>query len=89
MHAAKQQDSQRCLELLYQQMSEHAEWQLSTACANDPQKKAAAEALMAHAFGGGQPPEVSEVQGLWELCKGPKRKQESADTLQLNPGPSQ
>ncbi|NWK57041.1 BatD family protein [Verrucomicrobiaceae bacterium N1E253] len=87
MHAAEQQDSQRCLELLYQQMSEHAEWQLSTAFANDPQKQATSDALMAHAFGGGQPPEVSEVQGLWVLSKGQKLKQESANTLQLNPGP--
>ncbi len=88
MHAAEQQDSRRCLGLLYQQMSRHAGWQLSTACANDPQLTAASAALMAHAFGDGAPPEASEVQRLWELCRPPKEKQESRDSLQLNPGPS-
>lgn len=88
MRAAEQQDSHRCLELLYQQMSEHAEWQLSTACANDPQLTAASAALMAHAFSDGPPPEASEVQRLWELCRAPKKKQESQHALQLNPGPS-
>ena len=50
MHAAEQQDSHRCLELLYQQMSRHSEWQLSTACANDPQLTVASAALMAPCF---------------------------------------
>lgn len=88
MRAAEQQDSRRCLALLYQQMSEHAEWQLSTASANDPQLSAVSDALMAHAYGDGQPPEASEVQRLWELCKVPQEKQESPNALQLNPGPS-
>ncbi|MEP4076322.1 hypothetical protein [Haloferula sp.] len=88
MRAAEQQDSRRCLELLYRRMSEHSEWQLSAACANDPQLSAAADALMAHAYDGGLPPQASEVQRLWDLCEAPKEKQESPDALQLNPGPS-
>ena len=89
MRAAAQQDSRRCLALLYKRMSEHAEWQLSTACANDPQLSAASDALMAHAFGDGQPPEVSELQRLWEGATTPKKQRESLNALQLNPGPSQ
>lgn len=88
MQAAEQQDSRRCLELLYQQVAEHDEWQLSTACANDPQLTAASAALMAHAFSDGAPPKANEVQRLWELCRAPKEKQESPGALQLNPGPS-
>lgn len=88
MQAAEQQDSKRCLELLYQHMSEHDEWQLSTACENDPQKRAASDVLMAHAFGGGQPPVVGDVKGLWELGKPPKSTREHASALRLNHGPS-
>jgi len=89
MQAAEQQNSSRCLELLYQRMSAHAEWQLSSACANDQQLSATADKLMAHAFGDGPPPETSEVQRLWELCRVAKNKQAISNTLQLNPGPSQ
>ena len=88
MRAAAKQDSRCCLELLYQRMSEHSEWQLSSACANDLQLSAVSAALMAHAYGGGQPPEVSEIHRLWEACATPKKKRESLNALQLNPGPS-
>lgn len=88
MDAAARQDSKACLELLYQRMSENAEWQLSTAFANDPQLRAASDALMAHAFGNGPPPEVSEVQRLWEGCEISKEERDSPNPLQLNPGPS-
>ena len=88
MHAAAQQDSRGCVDLLYQRMAEHAEWQLGSACGNDPQLSAASDALMAHAYGDGQPPEASDVQRLWELCKAPKEKRDLPNELQLNPGPS-
>lgn len=88
MHAAAQQDSRGCVDLLYQRMAEHAEWQLGAACGNDPQLSAAAKALMAHAFDDGPPPEVTEVQPLWDLCKVSNEKQDRPNTLQLNPGPS-
>ena len=88
MHAATQQDSRACLDLLYQRMAEHAEWQLSAACANNPQLSTASDALMAHAYGDGQPPEASDVQRLWELCTAPKKQRDLANELQLNPGPS-
>jgi hypothetical protein len=86
MRAAAQQDSRRCLALLYKRMSEHAEWQLSNAFANDPQLRAVSDALMGHAYGDGQPPEVTELQRLWEACRAPKVRQDDPDTLRLNPG---
>lgn len=89
MRAAEQQDSCRSLELLYQRMSEHSEWQLSAAYVNDPQLSAIADALMAHAYGDGQPPQTNEVERLWELCKLSKQQGQKTDALQLNPGPSQ
>jgi hypothetical protein len=89
MRAAAQQDSRRCLALLYERMSEHAEWQLGTACATDPQLSAVSAALMAHAYGDGQPPEVSELQRLWKVCTTPKKKRDNLNQLRLNPGPSQ
>jgi len=89
MQAVAQQDSRRCLALLYKRMSEHAEWQLSTACANDPELSAVSTALMAHAYSDGQPPEASELQRLWEMCTTPKKKREKLKPLQLNPEPSQ
>ena len=88
MRAAEQQESHRCLELLYKSMTEHSEWQLSAACANDPQLSAIADALMAHAFGDGQPPQTSEVERLWEMCQLSKQQGQKTDALQLNPGPS-
>lgn len=89
MRAAEQQDSRRCLTLLYQRMSEHGEWQLSTACASDQRLSAVSAALMAHAYGGGQPPEVSELQRLWNACTTAKKQRENLNELRLNPGPSQ
>jgi hypothetical protein len=89
MRAAAQQDSRSCLALLYKRMSEHAEWQLSTACAADQQLSAVSAALMAHAYGDGQPPEASELQRLWEVCTTPKKQRDNLKELRLNPGPSQ
>jgi hypothetical protein len=89
MRAAAQQDSRRCLALLYKRMSEHAEWQLSTACAADPRMSGVSAALMAHAYGDGQPPEASELQRLWEVCTTPKKQRDTQNELRLNPGPSQ
>jgi len=89
MRAAAQQDSRRCLALLYKRMSEHPEWQLSTACATDPQLRAVSAALMAHAYSDGQPPEASELQRLWEVCTKPKERRDNLNALRLNPGPSQ
>jgi hypothetical protein len=89
MHAAAQQDSRRCLALLYTRMSEHAEWQLSTVCATDPQLSAVSAALMAHAYSDGQPPEASELQRLWKVCTEPKKQRDNQNELRLNPGPSQ
>jgi hypothetical protein len=89
MRAAAQQDSRRCLALLYKRMSEHAEWQLSTACATDPKLSAVSAALMAHAYGDGQPPQASELQRLWEVCTKPKKQRDNRNGLRLNPGPSQ
>jgi len=89
MRAAAQQDSRRCLALLYKRMSEHGEWQLSTACAADPQLSGVSAALMANAYGEGQPPEASELQRLWEVCTAPKKQQDKPNELRLNPGPSQ
>ena len=88
MHAAAQQDSRGCVDLLYQRMAEHAEWQLSTACVDDPQLSAASAALMAHAYGDGHPPEVSELQRLWEVCTTPKKQRESLNVLRINPAPT-
>jgi len=88
MHAAAQQDSRGCLDLLYQRMAEHSEWQLSAACEGDPKLSAIAAALMAHAYDDGPPPEASDVQRLWELSKAPKKQRESLNALQLNPAPS-
>lgn len=89
MRAAEQQNSRRCLALLYKRMSEHAEWQLSTACATDQQLSGVAAALMAHAYGDGQPPKASELQHLWEVCTTPKKQRDNLKKLRLNPGPSQ
>jgi hypothetical protein len=89
MRAAAQQNSHRCLALLYKRMSEHAEWQLSTACATDPKLSAVSAALMANAYGDGQPPRASELQRLWEVCTKPKKQRDNRNGLRLNPGPSQ
>jgi hypothetical protein len=89
MRAAAQQDSRCCLALLYKRMAEHGEWQLSTACAADPQLSGVSAALMAHAYGEGQPPEASELQRLWEVCTAPKKQRDKLNELRLNPGPSQ
>lgn len=89
MRAAAQQDSRRCLMLLYRRMSDHPQWQLSTACAADPQLRTISAALTAHAYSDGQPPEVSELQRLWEICTTPKKQREKQSGLRLNPGPSQ
>jgi hypothetical protein len=89
MRAAAQQDSRRCLALLYKRMSEHAEWQLSTVCATDPQLSAISAALMAHAYSDGQPPEASELHRLWEVCAKPKEPRDHDQVLRLNPGTSQ
>jgi len=89
MRAAAEQDSRRCLALLYERMSEHPDWQLSTACATDPQLSAVSASLMAHAYSDGQPPEATEIQRLWEVCKKPRIQRDNANELRLNPGPSQ
>jgi len=89
MRAAAEQDSRRCLALLYERMSDHSEWQLSTACANDPQLLAVSAALMAHAYNDGQPPVVTEIQRLWEVCTKPKKQHDKQNALRLNPGSSQ
>ncbi len=89
MNAAGQQDSRRCLELLYQRVSEHAEWQLSSACSHDAQLSTISAALIAHAYGDGPPPKVSELQRLWQECREPSKPQEAANALRLNPGPKQ
>lgn len=89
MSAAAQQDSRRCLALLYKRMSEHAEWQLSTACAADQQLSATSAALMAHAYGDGPPPEATELKRLWAACTTPKKQQIKRKELLLNAGPSQ
>ena len=86
MRAAEQQDSRRCLALLYKRMSDYREWQLSTACATDPQLHAISVALMAHAYSDGQPPEASELQHLWEVCVTPKKQRDTQNELRLNPG---
>jgi hypothetical protein len=88
MRAAAQQDSRLCVELLYKRMSDHPDWQLSTACAADPQLQAVSAALMAHAYNEGQPPEASEIQHLWEVCTKPKQRRDKLNALRLNPGPS-
>ena len=41
MRAAAQQDSRRCLTLLYARMAEHGQWQLSLVCGGDSQLMAA------------------------------------------------
>jgi hypothetical protein len=89
MRAAAQQDSRLCLALLYKRISEYPEWQLSTVCATDPQLRAVSAALMAHAYSDGQPPEVGELQRLWELSTKPKVRRDHLHELRLNPGPSQ
>ena len=89
MRAAEQHDSRRCLALLYKRMSEHAEWQLSIACAADQQLSGISAALMAHAYGDGQPLEASELKRLWEVCTAPKKQRDNLKELRLNPGPSQ
>ena len=89
MRAAAQQDSRRCLALLYERMSEHSEWQLSTACETDPRLRAVSAALMANAYNNGQPPEGTEIQRLWEACTKPKERRDDQNTLRLNPGPGQ
>ena len=89
MRAAAQQDSHRCLALLYERLSEYPEWQLSAACATDPQLRAISAALMAHAYSDGPPPEAGELQRLWELSTKPKVRRDHLHQLRLNPGPSQ
>ena len=86
--AATRQDSRGCLDILYQRMSEHAEWQLSAACGHDPRLRATSEALMAHAYGDGPAPEVKDVLRLWELGSVPRRRPAETRGLSLNPGPS-
>ncbi len=88
LRAAGQQDSRRCLALLYQRMAEHDEWQLSTACAADPQLRAICAALMAHAYGEGEPPTTSDLQRLWQVCPTPNQRRVRRSALRLNPGPS-
>lgn len=51
MQAAAQGDSRGCLKLIYKRMAHVPEWQLSTACVNDPQLYAISVELMAHAYG--------------------------------------
>lgn len=89
MRAAAQQDSRRCLALLYKRMSDYPEWQLSTACATDPQLRDVSASLMAHAYSDGKPPETSELQRLWEVCTTPEKQRYKQNELRLNPGPSQ
>lgn len=89
MRAAKEQDSHRCLELLYQQMADLPEWQLSAACKGDPRMLDAAEALMAHAFGNGDVPKVGMLKCLWELSDKAKVPRRESHKLQLNPGCSE
>lgn len=88
MRAAAQQDSRRCLTLLYQRMSEYPEWQLSAACAADSQLRVISAALMAHAYSDGPPPRATEIQRLWDVCTTPRERQDKKNTLLLNPGPS-
>ncbi|MEP4484789.1 MAG: hypothetical protein ABJ013_04090 [Halioglobus sp.] len=89
MRAAAQQDSRLCLALLYRRLSVHAEWQLSTVCASDPKLSAIAAALNAHAYSDGQPPEVGELQHLWQVCTKPEKPHDNEYELRLNPEPSQ
>ena len=89
MQAAMKRDSRQCIELLYQHMSEQAEWQISTAFSTDPQLNAVANALMAHAYGNEPAPKVSEVQRLWEFCRDLQGEQKNQNPLQLNPKKSQ
>lgn len=88
MSAANQQDSRRCLELLYKRMSDHTEWQLSTVCATNTELSAIADTLMAHAYGEGKAPETNEIKKLWKGCTKPKINREVGNTLRLNPGSS-
>lgn len=89
MRAATQQDCRRCLALLYKRMSEYPEWQLSTACATDPQMRNVSAALMAHAYSDGPLPGVNDLQRLWEACITPEEQHDAHTGLRLNPGPSQ
>ena len=88
MRAAAQQDSRRCLALLYKRMSAHPDWQLSAACENDPQLRAISAALMAHAYGDGQPLAASELKQLWRVRTKHKKQRDKVTALRLNPGPS-
>jgi hypothetical protein len=89
MQAAAQQDSHRCLALLYEQLSARAQWQLSAACAGEQKLSVVSAALMAHAYGDGQAPEVSELRRLWEACSVQKtNRTNSLGQLRLNPAAS-
>ena len=85
MRAASEQNTQQCLNLLYERMSDYSQWQLEMACAHDQELSRVSAALLAHAYGVGKAPEVNELKMLWKVTDVTKNNMDCEVSLQLNP----
>jgi hypothetical protein len=83
--AVLKQDSHKCISLLYKRMSVHSEWQLNHAFAKDSEFLPIIDALMAHAYGNGSPPDPNSLYSLWKMSIKTAKQTASTNKLRLNP----